>query len=96
MSSVTENTIQERESPQLAEARRLPQQLEESRWKGGVRIVIQGSVQAILKKGSADMKAGWRADVFYGKSRKPSFVMVADSAAAVLRDVAMLTEGTDQ
>jgi hypothetical protein len=83
------------ESPQIIAARGLPQQLDNSRWDGGVRIILQGSMQAIAKKGSMDLKAGWRADVFYGKGRKPAFVMVADSAAQVLRDVAALAEGAE-
>lgn len=83
------------ESPQIIEARRLGEELDKSRWHGGVRIVVQGSMRAVASKGSMDLSAGWRADVFYGKGRKPAFIMVADTPAAVLRDVAMLVEGKD-
>jgi hypothetical protein len=79
-------------SPQIAAARQLPEQLKTAEWYGGVRIVLQGSMQAVAGKGSVDLKAGWRADVFYGKGRKPAFVLVSDSPAAVLRDLASLTE----
>lgn len=82
--------MNEAESPQIAAARELATQLDKARWDGGVRIVLQGSMQAIAKKGSMDLKARWRADVFYGRGRKPAFVMVADTPAAALRDVAAL------
>lgn len=78
------------ESQQIIEARRFGAQVDERRWDGGVRIVLQGSMRAVFERGMVDLKDGWRADVFYGKGRKPAFVMVADSAPAVLRDLAAL------
>lgn len=83
------------ESAQITEAKRLPQVLDAACWDGGVRIVLQGSMRAIVRHGRVDMESGWRADVFYGKGRRPSFVLVAETPSKVLHDLAALTESME-
>jgi hypothetical protein len=80
---------------QITNAKRLPEVLEADMWDGGVKIVLQGSMRAVAKRGSMDLKSGWRADVFYGKGRKPAFVLVADTPEKVLSDLGKMTKPVD-
>jgi len=86
--------VTRRDSDQLASARQLGDVLERQMWDGGVRIVLQGAMQAIVKDHQVDMHASWRADVFYGKgSRRADFTLVAESPREVLEQLGRLAAG---
>lgn len=79
-------------SAQIEAANKFAETLQERRWKGGVRIVVQGSMRMIMAKGSADLSAGWRADVFTeDRQRKPTFILIAETPEKLLNDLAALT-----
>lgn len=82
------------DNPQITAAWRFAIDLEQRRWDGGVRVVIQGSMRAPVRDGSVTLEAGWRADVFVNaKQRKPDFVLVAETPQQLFTDLAALVSG---
>lgn len=72
-------------------ARQIGQALETRRWEGGVRVIVQGAMRALIENGQADLEASWRADVFYApRQRKPSFTLVAETPGQLLHDLASI------
>ena len=82
------------EDPQITAARQFAADLETRRWSGGVRVIFQGSMRAVMRDGSMDLQSGWQAEVFIDpKQRKPSFVFVAETPQKLLNDLAALVSG---
>lgn len=77
---------------QLKAAEAFAASLRKREWDGGVRIVVQGAMRAIVAKGSVDLDASWRADVFTeGRQRKASFTLIAETPEQLFKDLAALS-----
>lgn len=83
--------------PQIDAAKAFPTVLVGNRWRGGVKIVVQGAMRTSKKevhgKLQIGMEASWRADVYFAKGgRKADFVLVAKTPPQLFRDLAGLSE----